>query len=365
MRLTFNPHEFDMFIGLDVDSKSYAITFLDQESQGRSLKMSAQPQGLYGYFQKRFPQKRLLFAYEAGPTGYQLYDYLVSQNQKCMMLHPAGIPKSARDRVKTNRLDSQKIAEQLKTGQLEGIRVPSSAYRQLRHLTDLRAQYARRQSRIKQKIKSLLLFENIILLSLQGTAWNLQFRQALAKVSVNETVRFKLDLLLKDLEDARVRILTVLHQMRQFVRQETGIQKSMDYLQSIPGFGFIVSAHLLARIGNPGHLRNVRELAAFCGLVPCENSTGETVLRGPITRTGDSLSRALLVQAAWSAIRKDSELYQFYCRIRSKRGRQQGAQIAIVAVARKLTQRAYRVLKDQRPYIIRNPLVKEQKLRCS
>ena len=352
MRLTFNSQEFDMFIGLDVDSKSYAVTFLDQESQGRSLKMPAHPQSLYGYFQKRFPQKRLLFAYEAGPTGYQLYDYLVNQGQRCMMLHPAGIPKAAKDRVKTNRLDSQKIAEQLKSGQLQGIRVPSPAYRQLRHLADLRAQYVQRQTQIKQRIKSLLLFENIHLPPLQGTAWNLQFRQVLAQVSANPTVRFKLDLLLKDLEDARSRILMVLQQLRQLVQQETNLQKSMNYLQSIPGFGFVVSAHLLARIGDPSYLRNIRELAAFCGLVPSENSTGETIQRGSITRTGDSLSRGLLIQAAWAAIRKDQELYQFYCRIRAKRGSRQGAQIAIVAVARKLTQRAYRVLKDQRPYMI-------------
>lgn len=353
MKLTYNPREFDMFIGLDVDSKSYAVTFLNQESQGRCLKIPARPETLHHYFQKHFPHKRFLFAYEAGPTGYQLYDYLASHGQKCMMLHPSAIPKRADDRVKTNRLDSQKIAEQLKSGHLEGIRVPNPAYRQLRHLTDLRAQYAHRQSQIKQKIKSLLLFESIPLPALQGTVWNLQFRRALANLSVNETIRFKLDLLLKDLEDTRQRILIVLRQMRQFVCQQSEIQKSIDYLQSIPGFGFIVSTHLLGRIGNPAQLNNVRELAAFFGLVPTENSTGENIHRGSITRTGDSFSRALLIQAAWSAIRKDTELYQFYCRIRAKRGRQQGAQIAIVAVARKLTQRAYRVLKDQRPYIIR------------
>ncbi len=352
MRLTFNPLEFDMFIGLDVDSKSYAITFLDQEAKGHSLKIPAQPQVLHGYFQKRFPQKRLLFAYEAGPTGYQLYDYLGKQNQKCMILHPAGIPKSTQGRVKNNRLDSQKIAEQLKTGQLQGIRVPSPAYRQLRHLTDLRAQYSQRQIQIKQKIKSLLLFENISLPALQGTAWNRPFRQALTRVSVNETVRFKLDLLLRDLEDTRIRVSTVLRQMRQFVGQEKQIQQSIDYLQSIPGFGFIVSTYLLARVGDPSQLKDVRELAAFCGLVPSENSTGENISRGSITRTGDAISRSLLVQAAWIAIRKDTELYQFYSRIRAKRGKQHGSQIAIVAVARKLTQRAYRVLKDQRPYVI-------------
>jgi transposase len=161
-----------------------------------------------------------------------------------------------------------------------------------------------------------------------------------------------MDLLLKDLDDARNRILLVLHQMRQFSRSQEAIAKNLACLQSLPGFGFIVSTYLLARSGDPAYLKNVRELAAFAGMVPSEYSTGENIQRGSITHTGDRTLRRLLVQAAWSAIRKDRELAQFYSRIRSKRAKKAGECIAIVAVARKLTCRAYRVLKDQRPYVI-------------
>lgn len=160
-----------------------------------------------------------------------------------------------------------------------------------------------------------------------------------------------MDLLLKDLEDARQRILLVLRQMRQFSASQEAISKNLAYLQSIPGFGFIVSTYLLARSGDPVCLKNVRELGAFSGIVPREYSTGDNLQRGSITHMGDRTLRWLLVQAAWVAIRKDKELAQFFSRIRSNRGKKEGANIAIVAVARKLTCRAYRVLKDQRPYV--------------
>ncbi len=352
MILEIKPSEYDVFIGVDVDQKSFATTCMsDSHPQGHSLKMPAKPENLHHYFQKRFPGKRLLYTYEAGPTGYGLHDYVVSQGQSCMMVHPAGVPTAPNNRVKTNRLDSEKLAEQSMSGQLKGIRVPSEAYRELRHLVTLRQQYAQDQRSTKQRIRSLLLFENI---QLPGNPkpWTSRYRYALQQVSVKETLRFKFDLLLQDLDHARDRLLLMHRQIRKFSIQQEPIEKNLGYLRSIPGIGIVVSTYLLARIADPAYLQNVRELGAFCGLVPSENSTGDHVQRGSITHMGDSTLRSLLVEAAWIAIRKDKELGEFYYRIRAKGKGDGAARVAIVAVARKLTHRIYRVLKEQRPYLI-------------
>lgn len=352
MILTIKPPDYDVFIGVDVDQKSFATTYMTHDnSQGHSLKMPAKAENLHRYFQKRFPGKRLLYTYEAGPTGYSLHDYLLGQEQSCMMVHPAGVPTAPNNRVKTNRLDSYKLAEQSKSGQLKGIRIPSEAYRELRHLVTLRQQYVQDQRSTKQRIRSLLLFENIPLPG-DPKPWSARYRQALHQVSVKETLRFKLDLLLKDLDHTRDRLLLIHHQTRKFCAQHEVICKHLSLLRSIPGIGITVSTYLLARIADPDQLRNVRELGAFSGLVPSENSTGDHIQKGHITHMGDSTLRSLLVEAAWIAIRKDQELCKFYYRIRAKRKGEAGSRIAIVAVARKLTHRIYRVLKEQRPYVL-------------
>jgi transposase len=268
-----------------------------------------------------------------------------------MMVHPAGVPTAPNNCVKTNRLDSQKLAEQSRSGQLKGIRVPSEVYRELRHLVTLRQQYAQDQRSTKQRIRSLLLFESIQLPE-ASKPWTPRYRQTLNRVSLKETLRFKLDLLLKDLDHARDRLLLIHRQIRQFATQQEAIQKNLTYLRSIPGIGIVVSTYLLARIADPVSLRNVRELGAFCGLVPSEYSTGDQIHKGPITHMGDSTLRSLLVEAAWIAIRNDKELGEFYYRLRAKHKNEAGARIAIVAVARKLTHRIYRVLKEQRLYVI-------------
>ena len=352
MILTSKSSEYDVFIGVDVDSKSFATTYFNHETlQGHSLKMPAKAENMHSYFQKRFPGKRLLYAYEAGPTGYGLHDYLVGHQQSCMMVHPAGVPKAPNNRVKTNRLDSYNLAEQAKSGQLKGIRVPSESYRELRHLVNLRQQYAQDQRSTKQRIRSLVLFENI---QLPGNPkpWTSRYRYALNQISLKETLRFKLDLLLKDMDHARDRLLLMHRQIRQFCFHQESIQKNLGYLRSIPGIGIVVSTYLLSRIADPAYLRNVRELGAFCGLVPSENSTGDKIQKGSITHMGDSTLRSLLVEAAWIAIGKDKELGEFYYRLRAKGKGDSACRIAIVAVARKLTHRIYRVLKEQRPYVI-------------
>ena len=69
------------------------------------------------------------------------------------------IPKAPGQRVKTNRLDSLGLAENLRGGQLKSIHVPTTLYRELRHLTQLRDALVSEVVAMKQRIKSVLLME--------------------------------------------------------------------------------------------------------------------------------------------------------------------------------------------------------------
>jgi transposase len=269
------------------------------------------------------------------------------------MAHPGNIRKSPKDRVKTNRLDSIKLLKDLTSGDLPGIRVPDEAYRQLRHITSTRQHYANDLRRVKQRIESFLLFESILLPELTGTRWTQKHIGLLKNIKLDQVRQFKMNSFLSDLEYSRQRLLLVHKELRMFLRQNTVVDSHIRLLKSLPGFGVVVSAYFLARIGNPENLKNAREIGAFIGIVPTEHSTGDTTRRGHITHMGDPVLRGLLVEAGWVAIRRDRELKQFYERIRSKNPGSKGTKIAIVAVARKLTHRAHRVLKDQRPYEFR------------
>jgi len=362
----FIAHEFDIFGGLDVDKKSIAVTFMNQRGILRSFSMPNRTDHLLNYVGKQFQGKKIAFAYEAGPTGWGLYDKLTAEGYPCVVAAPSMIPKVRGQRVKTNRLDSVRLSEDLRGGQLKSVHVPSESYRQLRQLVQLRDTFVKEIVATKLRIKALLLFEGLEFPKAPaGSQWSLIVRGKLKKLSCSPAVRFKLDQLMESLESTEKRALNTIKEIRRFYRQDPELCQAMALLKTIPGIGEIVASHVLARIGDPQQITNVRQLAGFIGLVPTEHSTGDRVARGAITRSGDGRLRSKLIQAAWSAIRQDPELREFYRSVYHRHPRDRGARKAIVAVARKLTTRIYAVLKQQRPYVVREmvhsaPLTQEE-----
>lgn len=345
--------EYDIFIGIDVDTKSYALTIRDQHNLRESKKMPAKHEQLRSFIQRRFNGHRVLCAYEAGCTGFSLRDYLLQHEQSCVLISPLSIPKAGNQRVKTNRIDSDKIATMLKENNYKALRVPEGVYRDMRQLVQSRENYARGLRVAKQRIKSLLLYNGLSLTELEADShWSNRFIKNLHQLSCSYVVRQRLNLLLEDVDYNKRQLLRVLKELKAFCANHDEIHSYIHLLRTIPGIGFITATSLLGRIGDPKLLTDPRELSAFVGVVPSEYSTGENVYRGRITRLGNPTLRSLLVEAAWVAITKDPELKQFYDRIRARHHVVFASRKAIVAVARKMTHRIYRVLKDHREYII-------------
>jgi len=347
----FQPDGYEFFVGLDTDKRSMAVTILDCAGRHRSFRMAHDADQLLGYMNKRYGGRKVVFCYEAGPTGYGLRDRLVEVGHPCVVTPASMVPRAPGLRVKTNRLDSVKLAECLKGGQLHSIHIPGMVYRQLRHLVSLRDTHIGQMKGFKYRIKALLLFEGLAFPEAPaGSQWSRRVIRELRQMFCSGAVGFKLNQLLKSVEFHRQQALESLRAIRKLCQEDPELGESIGYIMSIPGIGWITASHLVARIGDWRHLDHVGQLAGFFGLAGSEHSTGERVNRGPITRMGDSRLRSKLIQAAWSAIRQDWELGSFYQRIYQRHPRDRASRKAIVAVARKLTTRIYVVLKERRNY---------------
>lgn len=349
---TFIPRNYEIFSGLDVDKSSIAMTFADHNGLLRSLRLPYSSEQLLNYVRKHFPQQQVAFVYEAGPTGFGLYDDITAAGHPCLVVAPSMVPTAPGQRVKTNRLDGKKLAIALRGGELRSIHVPSPLYRELRHLVQLRDTHVRQLTATKCRIKALLLYEG---LAFPGTSnqWSAVVLRELLALPCSESVRFKLDLLIGTLRFHFNSAAMVQKQIRRFCQHDPELRRSISFLTSIPGIGWIVAAHLVARLGDWREIENVRSIASFLGLVSSEHSTGDKENRGPITRAGDSRLRNKLIQSAWITIGKDPEMRAFYRRIYQRHPKKVAARKAIVAVARKLTTRIYAVLKEQRPFVLR------------
>jgi transposase len=350
---SFIPRDYDVFGGLDVDKKSIAVTFTDHGTMRKSLKLPNSASQLLNYTRKHFPGQRVAFVYEAGPTGFGLYDELTAASHPCLVVSPSMVPTAPGQRVKTNRLDSNKLSEGLRGGQLRSIHVPAESYRELRHLVQLRDTQVAQLTATKCRIKSLLLYEGIPFPAANGK-WSGRVLRQLEALPCNAAVRFKLDRLIDALQFHYQSAAVVQKEIRRFCQNDPELRQSISFLASLPGIGSITATHALARLGDWRQISNVRKIAGFLGLVSSEHSTGDKENRGPITRVGDSRLRNKLIQCAWVAIRKDPELRAFYRRIFERQPKKVAARKAIVAVARKLTTRMYAVLKEQRPFVMRS-----------
>ncbi len=114
----------------------------------------------------------------------------------------------------------------------------------------------------------------------------------------------------------------------------------------IPGVGPVTSITFVAILGEASRFSSAKQVRAYLGLVPKEDSSGERQHRGHITKAGNSRVRSLLVEVAWSILASKKEelrgLKGWALRIAERRGKR----VAVVALARKLAGILYALWRD-------------------
>lgn len=345
--MTISIANYDLLFPMDVDKKAIHLAVMNKERLIRKITLPYDPINLLNYVRKSFPGQKGIFVYEAGPTGYGVYDFLKEKGEDCAMAVPSMIPKAPGQRVKTNRLDAYNLGVQLRTNDLKLVQVPEKKYRDLRHLTRLRLQYGRRIVATKNGLKGLYLFEGI---EFPNGKWSRRVVSELEQIRCRPVVEFKVQQLLANLEFFRVQELKTKTEIRRFCREDEEINRCIVYLMSLPGVGWIVSTYILGALGGFKHLISVKKTSGFLGLGPRENSTGDKVRKGEITAVGDPNGRKMIIQGSWVGIKKDPELRLFYDNVYSRNPERIRKQKAIVAVGRKMICRIHAVLRDQRPF---------------
>lgn len=108
----------------------------------------------------------------------------------------------------------------------------------------------------------------------------------------------------------------------------------VQHFQAVPGVGPLTSLAFTLCLDDPNRFPRSRDVPAFLGLVPSARNSGTVQRSGRITKTGDTLTRFLLVQAAHQCMqsRSPNALRDWGRRLKARRGHQ----IAVVALARKL-----------------------------
>ncbi len=123
--------------------------------------------------------------------------------------------------------------------------------------------------------------------------------------------------------------------------------KTCRHLDTIPGFGPILSTAMVARVPDPDVFQDGRACAASIGVTPRQDSTGGKVKLGPISKRGDGYLRKLLVNAAMAVLRsKRAKQDPWLVKLLASKP----LKVAAVALANKLARIAWAVMMRQEDY---------------
>jgi len=122
--------------------------------------------------------------------------------------------------------------------------------------------------------------------------------------------------------------------------------KPAALLQTMPGIGVITALTILAELGDLKRFKSRAAVANYAGLVPVIRDSNTQHYSGGITHCGSAHLRAVLSEAAWTAISRVPLYQALFERIAERRGKQ----IAIIAVARRMLEDAVRMLWKQEAF---------------
>jgi transposase len=332
-----------VFLGIDVHKQTYSVTAICEGVMIKQDRFLASPEIFLKYCKRAFEGAKIKSAYEAGFCGFGLHRFLINHGIENIVVHPSSIEVESRNRKKTDKRDSKKIATQLSVGRLKSVFIPTIEQENRRHISRLREQYLKQRTRIAIQLKSFL---NVNSLSAaeKGPKISKKYLNQLLALDLDENLQFCIRKFAKAWLYFSEEIAEIDHKLQMLTKEEEELYKAY---RKIPGIGPKVAQILVHELGDTLQFSNEEKLFSFCGLTPTEHSSGEHKRLGHITRQGNPVLRKALVQAAWVAVRRDPYFSQYHKRLSAKKGPCH----AIVAVARKLIGRARCAIKKKESYL--------------
>lgn len=289
-------------VALDVDSARIAVAVAEPGGEVRSLgAIPYRTEAIRGLVKRLGPASCLRVCYEAGPHGYGLYWQLTKLGVHCEVIAPTLVPVKSGDRVKTNRRDAEKLARCYRSGDLTAVWVPDAAHEALRDLVRAREAAKKDQLRARHRLGKFLLRRG--LRAAEGvknwTAKHLLWVKTLSFEQPAQEVTF-LDYL-HEVEHAVARVVRLDQAIDQAVEAAPAEMRAMIAgLQALRGIKVVSAATIVAEVGPPSRFSHPKQLMGYSGMVSSEDSTGDSVRRGAITKTGNAHLRRVVGEAAWA-----------------------------------------------------------------
>ena len=334
------------YIGLDLHKKSIFATVLDGDSKILSkTKIGPNSRDICYYLKSQGKKDELSVAMEASYNWQYFYQAVEESEDNIVLAHPLKTRIIGEAKIKTDKIDSSILAHMLKADMLPAVYVPKKSTMQDKMLLRSRISLVRIRTAIKNKIHAIIDKNRDSYTGLENLTdiFGKTGCKILRDTKINpigcHIMAGYLDLIdeigkkIEDLEDQI---------------DKRSIEDSQTLLlKTIPGIGTFSAFLIKTEIDDISRFHSKEKLCCYAGLVPSTHGSADKLYHGRIVKQGNKFLRWALTEAVQVSIRHSEYFRYHYNKVRSKKN----VNSATIAVARRMLEVIYAMLKEDRAYI--------------
>jgi transposase len=336
----------ELFVGIDVHKNRWVVSVRTYDLELKTFSMMAVAEELEKFLVQNYKDALLHIVYECCFSGFWIYDYYHNKGYDIIVTPTNRIYRDG-SVVKTDKIDSRKLAFQHSRGLLRSVKVPTEKIREYRSIFRIYDKEKIREGKILRQIRCILEVRNH---PLKWERWNKEFIESLKLLKFQEDIfNKKFEQLLREYEYVKDQIKDSEIRIKE-IGEDEELGSKIKRIEKINGIGIVSAARLVVFLFDiKGRFETGEKLVHYLGLTPGEHSSGEEIIRQRTGLIGNKQLRSIIIQLAWVAVRKDGSLLNKFERVYRKSGSKQKA---IVAVARKLMMKVYAITEKEEEYEI-------------
>ena len=331
-------------IGLDIGKNTFHLVGLDKRGAiAMRIKVSRNQ-----LIRRLVNLPPCLIGLEAGSGSHHIARQIEALEHDVRLI-PAQYVKPFLKGHKNDYRDAEAIAEAVQRPTMNFVAIKTPQQSDLLSLHRVRSRLVRQRTAIINQIRGFLIERGITVRQSPGP-----LRKLLPEVlsSPPEALSPRLLRLIRELDEDWRRLDERLQALSAEIQSLSDNDAGCRRLMTVPGIGPIISSAVVAAIGTGSGFKQGRDFAAWLGLVPKQESTGDRTKLGRISKRGNKYLRTLFVQAAHVVLqrRPATAMRALWPWIEQASKRLAHRNLLAIALANKLARIAWAVLARGRDY---------------
>ena len=334
-----------LHVGLDLSRRRVDVCIIsDQGELVDAFPAPCDADGLRGLAARLGVYDEPIRAVVESVTGARfIHDELRAHGWEVLLADAQRVKGLAPLACKTDKIDARVLAELSLRDLVPAIWLPDFQLRREREISRFRLHLVRHRSSLKNRIHATLFSfgHSCPVSDLFGATG----RKLLERFEIPEPWRGHIEASVQLIDELNQKITEIERELK----REGAEHRYIPLLLSAPGIGWIVAYTIAAEIGEITRFSSPVKLTGYTGLCPIVKQSGDMDRRGPLSKHGPKYLRWGLMEAALNACDHPvfSERYQATKR---RLGRQRGAKVAQIELARKLSEAIWYMLTRNKPF---------------